>query len=494
MSKLNRRRFLATSFMSAAAATLTPKNWANVVGANENIRVATVGFRSRGGSHISGMLKQKPEGVRMVALCDVDQRVLDKGVDNLKKKGEDVKAFVDMRDLLEMKDLDCVTIATPNHWHALAAIWAIQAGKDVYVEKPVSHNVWEGRQLVKAARKYGRICQTGTQARSSVAIKEAVKWVHEGNLGKIKIGRGLCYKPRTDIGSLNKPVEIPSEIDFYLWSGPAPEEVPDYPGTKAGALHYDWHWRWAYGNGDLGNQGIHQMDIARWFLGEDSLAPRVWSVGGRLGYKDAGETPNTQIVYQDYDAAPLIFEVRGLPESKAAQSKGWSKLMDDYKGAKIGVIIECEGGDVRVTSSYGKAEAFDKDGKKIKEWNGSIDHFENFINAVRSRKRSDLTADIWEGHLSSALCHTGNISYRLGSKKNPGEIKEMIKDTRGGEETFGRMVDHLGRNEVDVTKDKLSMGVLLNMDPKVEKFIGNTDADALLTRNYREPFVVPHEV
>ncbi len=480
--------------MSAAAATLTPRNWANVVGANDNIRVATVGFRSRGNSHISGMLKQKPEGVRVVALCDIDGKVLEKGIANLKKKGEDVTGFTDMRELFDMNDLDCVTMATPNHWHALGAIWAIQAGKDVYVEKPVSHNVWEGRQIVKAARKYGRICQTGTQARSSVAIKQAAEWVQAGNLGKINVGRGLCYKPRTPIGNITKPVEIPEHIDFNLWSGPAPKVAPMYPGSKAGALHYDWHWMWAYGNGDLGNQGIHQMDIARWFLGEDQLAPRVWSVGGRLGYEDNGETPNTQIVYQDYDAAPLIFEVRGLPKDKGSQGKGWSKLMDDYKGAKIGVIIECEGGDVRVTSSYGKAEAFDKDGKKIKEWNGSIDHFENFINAVRSRKSSDLNADIWEGHLSSALCHTGNISYRLGAQKAPDEIREKIKGTRGGEEALGRMIDHLGRNDVNVAKDQLVCGEMLNMDPKVEKFFDNTDADKMLTRKYRKPFVVPHNV
>jgi hypothetical protein len=254
------------------------------------------------------------------------------------------------------------------------------------------------------------------------------------------------------------------------------------------------------------------MDIARWFLGETELAPAVWSVGGRLGYEDDGETANTQIVYQDYAKAPLIFEVHGLPSS--AKSKNMDKLMQTSAGVKfqplehkdksgkkdetvdgagVGVIVECEGGTI-VVPNYSGAVAFDKEGKEFKSWKGSEDHFKNFINACRSRRVEDLNADILEGHLSSALCHTGNISYRLGQKQNPDAILEQIKGERFAAESFGRMTEHLGKNEVDLTKNQLTIGPILKMDPKTERFTGNDAADAMLKDKYRAPFVVPDEV
>ena len=484
MSKLNRRSFLKSTLAATATIAWTAKSWSQVPGANSTLRVAVVGFKGRGESHISGMrsLQQKEKGVKITAMCDVDSKVLAAGVDKLNKTSQDVTGYRDMRAMLEKEKLDIVTIATPNHWHALATIWAVQAGKDVYVEKPVSHNVWEGRQMVNAARNYKKIVQTGTQSRSSFAIKEAVAWVAAGNLGKIKIARGLCYKPRGSIGKVANAQAIPTEIDYDLWCGPAPKDE-----MRRGKLHYDWHWIWNYGNGDLGNQGIHQMDIARWFLGEMELAPRVFSVGGRVGYVDDGETANTQIVFQDYVKAPLIFEVRGLPDKKG------SKAMDKYKGGSVAVIIECEGGNVLVPN-YTAATAVDKDGKVIKEWKGAHDHFENFIDAVRSRKHTDLSADILEGHLSSALCHTGNISYRLGKQAEAGAIREQIKADRGAAETYDRMVEHLKANEIDLSQSKLTLGPVLKMDTKTEKFIGNADADKQLTREYRKPFVVPENV
>jgi predicted dehydrogenase len=485
MKSINRRSFLKTSVYAATAtAAFSAKSWAQVKGANDTVRAATIGFNSRGGDHIKGMKALAPEGVKYVALCDIDQKVLTRGVDAMKKDNIDVAAHRDLRKLLEMKDLDVVTIATPNHWHALAAIWAIQAGKDVYVEKPVSHNVSEGRRIVEFARKHNKIVQTGTQSRSSHAIKEAVAWVNEGHLGKIVVARGLCYKPRASIGKTEGPQAVPETIDYDLWSGPAPLVPPRRNSTKYGTVHYDWHWFWNYGNGDLGNQGIHQMDIARWFLGEMELAPRVFSVGGRLGYIDDGETPNTQIVYHDYKKAPLIFEVRGLPEKTGA------KDMDKYKGGSVAVIVECEGGYVLVPN-YESATAFDKEGKEVKKWKGNSDHFENFIHAVRTRKVSDLHADILEGHLSSGLCHTGNISYRLGKQSSPDDIRAKIKADRDALPTFNRMAEHLAANGVDLTKDKLTIGEVLKMDGKTEKFIGNPAADKMLTRDYRKPYVVP---
>ncbi|HZO57665.1 MAG TPA: Gfo/Idh/MocA family oxidoreductase [Bryobacteraceae bacterium] len=486
MKNINRRNFLKTTLATAAAVNVPFPSITQEISPSDEIRVAVIGFNGRGRDHISGFSNR--QGVRLTALCDADSLVLEREVKKHQEKGLKLESFKDARKLLESKNIDAVSIATPNHWHALMAIWAIQAGKDVYVEKPISHNVWEGRKVVEAARKYQRIVQAGTQSRSSQAIKDAVAWVAAGNIGKIEVSRGLCYKPRASIGKTEGPQKVPDNIDYDLWSGPAPL-VPSRRNSKQfGPVHYDWHWIWNYGNGDLGNQGIHQMDIARWFLGVNELSPRVFSVGGRLGYEDDGETPNTQMVYHGYEKAPLIFEVRGLPE------KTGSKNMDKYKGGSVAVVVECEGGYVLVGSNYGSAVAFDKEGKQIQKWEGGVNHYQNFIEAVRSRKQSELNADIWEGHLSSALCHTGNISYRLGKAASPGQIKEQIKGDKNATETFERMAQHLAANDVDLEKSKATMGVPLLMDPKVEKFIGNSDADAMLTREYRKPFVVPERV
>jgi predicted dehydrogenase len=488
MKNLNRRTFLKSSVLTVAAAGTWPLisgcqtrgRTARVRGANEDIRVAVVGFNGRGKSHIGDLRELK--GVRLVALCDVDKDVLDKGVQALRAKGDEVTGYQDIRHLLENPDIDAVTFATSNHWHALGAIWAVQAGKDVYVEKPASHNIWEGRQLVLAARKHGRMVQTGSQCRSSVGLQEAIAWLQAGNHGNIIRARGLCYKRRASIGKADAPLAIPSSIDYDLWCGPAPKE----PMMRK-RLHYDWHWVWPSGNGDLGNQGVHQMDIARWVLGENQLAPVAFSIGGRLGYEDDGTTPNTQIIYQGYAKAPLLFEVRGLPTSSTIDK------MDSYQGAGIGVVIDCEGGRV-VIPSYSKAIVFDKDNKEFKTFDGGGDHFANFIKAVRSRKCSDLNADILEGHLSASLCHTANISYRLGQSHSPDEIRAAVRDNKDMAEALGRMEEHLAANQVDTKNTPATLGAVLKMNPKTEHFVGNAAADELLTRNYRAPFVVPARV
>jgi predicted dehydrogenase len=502
MKNLNRRHFLKTSLYTGTTIAWTAKSWAAVKGANDAIRVGVVGFNGRGQSHIKGYRDLAAEGVKITGYCDVDQGVLDRQMADSAKKNESARGYKDIRQMLEKEQLDCVSIATPNHWHALGAIWAIQAGKDVYVEKPVSNCVWEGRKIVEAARKYSRIVQTGTQSRSSANIAQAVKLVNEGKLGKIELVRGLCYKRRDSIGDTEGPQPVPAGIDYDLWCGPAPLTPPHRKSGK-GTVHYDWHWFWDYGAGDLGNQGIHQMDIARWFLGVNELSPRVLSVGGRVGYKDDAETPNTQIVFHAYRKAPLIFEVRGLPSEAGkvaaagdGKKKASTETMDKFLGASIGVIVHCEGGYV-VVPNYVSATFHDKAGKLIQELKGGDEgnaHFDNFIAAVKSRKRTDLHADIWEGHLSSALCHTGNISYRLGKQTEPAAMREKLKDLKDGQETYDRMIEHLKRNNVDTATDKLTLGVMLTMDPKVEKFIGNKPADALLKREYRAPYVIPDSV
>ncbi len=486
MKNLSRRSFLKQTALTTAAVGFSAHSWSQVKGANEDIRIGVIGFHGRGESHIDAFKKMK--GVRLTALCDVDKGVLRRGIGKLKKDGIEVEGFADIRKLLESKNLDAISIATPNHWHALGAIWGIQAGKDVYLEKPVSHNVWEGRQIVRAAEKYKKVVQTGTQSRSSTAIAEAVDYVRQGNLGKIVVARGLCYKPRPSIGKTSGPQKVPDEIDYDLWSGPAPLIPPHRNSTRWGTVHYDWHWIWAYGNGDLGNQGIHQMDIARWFLGEHELSPRVLSVGGRLGYEDDGETPNTMMIIHDYKKAPLIFEVRGLPQKAGATA------MDKLKGIDIGVIIECENGYATVTSNYRNAAIYDREGKEVKKFEGDTSHFANFITAVRSRKPEDNKAPILEGHISSALCHTGNISYRVGSQATPEKIRDALHADKAAAETFNRMAEHLAANNVDLTKTKAILGTFLTMDVKAEKFKNNDAANAFLKDKYREPFVVPEKV
>ncbi len=482
-----RRDFLKTSLLFTAALSLSPRLRAASEGANGDIRIAVIGFNGRGQDHIGNYLKQK--GARIVALCDVDSKVLEKGVAQLKAKGQEVTPFQDLRKLLESKEIDVVSIATPNHWHSLAAIWAIQAGKDVYVEKPVSHNVWEGRQLVKAAAKHERIVQMGVQSRSAIGIAEAIEWANAGHLGALKYARGLCYKRRASIGKTEGAQPVPETVDYDLWCGPA--EKLDLHRKN---LHYDWHWVWNTGNGDLGNQGIHQMDIARRFTGEQALAPKVFSVGGRLGYIDDGETPNSMFVFQDYAKAPLIFEVRGLP------SKTDSKEMDKYRGASVGVVVQYEKGHILVPN-YTDAVAFDADGKEIQKFAKGKDapanaenHYANFLDVVRSRKAADLHGKILDGHISSALCHTGNISVRLGKKLGPDAIAEKLKGNKEAMDSFDRLAAHLAANDVDLKVDQLALGEFLKMDTATEKFTGSPEADKLLTREYRAPFIVPATV
>jgi predicted dehydrogenase len=488
---VNRREFLGTSAAAASAAALGLSLASSALADDKtakdvsDVRVAQIGFNGQGKGHIQHNHKN------LVALCDVDEKVLNGMAGRLKEQhGYKLDTYTDYRKLLERKDIDAVSIATPNHIHALVAIAAAQAGKHVYVEKPASYNIWEGRQMIQAARQNNRIMQCGTQSRSSTSLKEAVDFVQGGSLGKIKYALGTCYKPRPSIGKLDKPLEIPGTLNYDLWCGPA--EKKDLYRKN---VHYDWHWDFNTGNGDMGNQGIHQMDIARWFLGENTLAPRSISIGGRLGYEDAGNTPNTQIVYLDYAAAPLIFETRGLPRSKEAQSQ-WGESMDRYRGSRIGVIVQCENGYVLVPS-YVEAFAYDNDGHELKHWNLSGDalgrHIRNFLSAVAANDASLLNADIQEGHLSSSLCHLGGISHQLGKTAHAGEISEQIKSDELLSISFDRMASHLRANGVDIdgSEGAITLGPWLELDPATEQFVGNDAATALRSRNkQREPFVI----
>lgn len=492
MNKITRRDFIKAS-IATGVATLLPFN--RVLGANNDVHVAVVGLRQRG-SNLIKLFSVIP-GVRVVAICDADSDILNRAVKKFTEYNVKVDAYTDLRRVMDNKDIDAVVTATPNHWHALVTIWACQAGKDVYVEKPVCHNIWEGRKMVEAARKYKRIVQAGTQSRSDEGLREAFEYIQAENLGKILVARGFCYNPRMSIGRVHGPQPIPQSIDYNLWTGPAP-----LTPLMRRQLHYDWHWVWSTGNGDIGNQGIHEVDMCRWVLGQTKLAPNVASIGGRFGYFDNGQTPNTQIAIYDYKPAPLIFEVRGLPQNRQARLEGktrevWEGRMDFYRGVRIGVVIQCEDG--YFAGGSGGGWIYDNEGKKIKQFvgDGGIGHQANFIKAVRSRKVTDLNADILEGYISSSLCHMANISYRLGTASGPEKIKEAIREDKASIESFESFQDHLFANEVNLEETSVILGPWLKMDTKTEKFVGDFPtfwANQLLKRSYREPFVVPVKV
>lgn len=500
----NRRQFLRGSLASAAGLAALPA-WAAPKGANGDIRVAVIGFNGRGSGHIKSL--EEIPGVRIVALCDVDNNVLQKGVENQAKKNNTVTAYTDYRKLCADPEVDAVTIATPNHTHTLIAMTAIAAGKHVYVEKPVCHNIWEGRQLVNAAEKVapkGLIVVHGMQRRSSPGWQQAMDWVKEGHIGKVTLSRGINYKARKSIGKVAAPVDAKDDriagmfrdtggkpqdvdVDYKLWSGPR-GILP----MKREQFHYDWHWQWAYGNGDIGNQGPHQTDVGRWALGNPELLPkRVMSLGGRWGYDDDGETANNQLAFYAYEPAPLLFDNRGLP----LRDMDW-KLEPVYRvngktaAARIGNVIHCEGGYVI------ESKAYDLEGKmimKFDNFNDGADHMLNFINSIRAGKLVNPNMHIAHGHHAASLSHMANISYRLGKALSVDEVKERLKGSKDGIETFEHFVQNLVDNKIDLDVDKISAGPWLDFDPVAEKFIGEFAAEAnrLATDNYVEEFRLP---
>ncbi len=500
--KLSRRQFNAVTAATAAAATLTSTRRTSAVGPNDKIGLAVVGVNGRGMSHVGGFGGNDKIEIR--AIVDIDEKVGGQKASQVAEKyGARPAVYRDVREALDSGEIDIVSCATPNHWHALIGIWAMQAGKDVYIEKPISHNIHEGRALVAAAKKYGRMFQTGTQCRSSQACIDAVKFLEEGGIGEVNFARGLCYKRRKSIGALGD-YPIPPSVDFDLWSGPAAFTDPKVTRQQ---FHYDWHWQRLYGNGDLGNQGPHQTDVARWGLGLNRQPNSVISYGGRLGYQaerkdpgyvDAGNTANTEVSIYDYGDKCIVFETRGLSVDDSADDE-LNKLFDSKSGNKIGVVFYGSEGYL-VQTSYGHCAAYDGDMKLVREFKmkGDLDkiHMANFVDACVSRDASSLNADATTGHLSAAVSHLGNISYYLGEENrvSPQELSDVIagvKSLDDNVETLERTLKHLKSSGVDPEKEKLSLGPHLAFDPEAEKFIDNDAANAMLTREYRQGFEVP---
>ncbi len=461
-------------------------------GANGDVRVAIVGIGSKEavggvggrGHQLIDSLRKVP-GTRIVALCDVDRDHLQRKAAELKDQGIQTAQYSDLRRVCDDKDIDAVVVATPNHWHALATIWACQAGKDVYVEKPVSHNIWEGRQMVAAARKYGRVVQAGTQARSSPVLREAHAWLERGELGALRFARIVLYRQRAGIGRSALPNPAPAGVDYDLWCGPA-EKVP----LRRKQLHYDWHWVWSTGSGEMGNNGVHYLDMCRWMMKLGTSAPRVVSVGGRFGFEDDGETPNTQVACFDFSPAPIYCEIRGLPD------KAGSKTMDSFRGTSVGMVLEFDGGSL--AGAHLNATASDREGRVIRKFGpapwGEMDggHLANFIAAVRRRRPDELHAEILEGHLSAACCHQANISHRLGRAGAGEPAGAALAANPVLADALARYREHLRANAIEFVPRQVT-GPLLTFDVMTEQFVGDRAADAnrLLTREYRPPFVVP---
>lgn len=480
MTSLNRRKFLVSAGTLAVMPMVNASTWARARGAGDRIRVAVAGL-SRGKQHIAALLAQP--GVEISHLCDVDTARL-AGLDQKVAKAQGkAPAFVqDLRKIIEDKTVDILCIATPNHWHTLASIWAIQAGKDVYVEKPLSQTVAEGRRLTEAARKYGRIVQHGTQNRSNESIRAAVEFMKAGKLGKVTLATAVDYKKRGGIGRHKGPGTIPSTVDYDLWLGPAAKKP-----LERLRLHYDWHWFWEYGSGDMGNQGVHQIDVAMWGLGKNGMPKAVHSAGGRFLYDDDGETANTQTAVFDYGDCKLICEMRNLQSQPLL-------------GTRIGNIwYGTEGYIVRDLSAGNTCRAYLGKSKQPTVFEGKGDlgtlekqHFANFLAAVRSRKHDELRADVETGHYSSALCHLANISHRIG-KDVPFGAKPPAFASNEAAEAFERQKAHLRDNKIDMKATKYRLGQSLTVDAR-EETLGDSAANALLTRQYRAPFVVPEKL
>jgi predicted dehydrogenase len=479
MAHLNRRSFMKTV---AAAATVTvagTKSSGRVLGANENIRIGVAGLNGRGSAHVGAYVGMK--GVQITYLIDPDTRTYASKVKQIQARAGNVPQTVqDVRRALEDRNLDAISIATPNHWHALMTVWAAQAGKHVYVEKPMSHNVKEGRIAVDMARKHNVIVQHGTQSRSNTGIANVIEVIRSGKLGRLLIARALCYKTRNSIG-MRENTDPPKEVDFNIWLGPASRRP-----FHANLVHYNWHWFWDFGNGDIGNQGVHQMDIARWGIPGATLPRSVISLGGRFGYTDQGETPNTQISIMDFGQTQLIFEVRGLRTS-------------GFHGQAVGNIFHLEEGIIAGSNFYPRGSTTPAPLPRV-EGNGGrgpggTDHFGNFIAALRSNRRQDLNAELLEGHYSSALGHLANISYRLGEQAPFNPRTRAFGDNKDAYEALGRMEEHLTQgNGLKLDGLTYRVGRRLDFDASTETFRGNEDANRLLTRVYREPFIVPDRV
>ena len=492
MKPIPRRSFLQSTLVAAgsglAATGLRPSTRAAPAGANDAIRVGIIGLGNKGLGHLKSCVRNKE--VRVTAVCDVDPERVARALDTVKDSHLSPFGTMDARVLLDRDDVDAIFVATCNHWHALLTVWGCQAGKDVYVEKPMSHTVWEGRKMIEAAAKYRRIVQVGTQYRSGTGLAEGIQFIRDGQLGKLQYVHAVAYLRRGSIG--RRLPWYPEGLSYDLFCGPAPM-VP----LERNKLHYDWHWMWDTGNGDLGNNGVHFLDLALRVAGQTLPPPRVLGLGARYTDPagDVAEVPNAQVVVYDYPGAPVIYENRALP------AKPGVDFMDQAGGVRIGVVAHCEGGYV---SGLTGLAAHDRGGKVIRKFpsDGGAGHAANFFAAVRSRRARDLAAPVETGHTSAAVCHYGNISCRAGDPATPDQIMSALEPVTGAAEIGHSLLRHLGVHGIELTTRPLALGPWLELDASRDGIAGvqagfdprREFARHLLRQTQRPPYVIPEKV
>lgn len=476
---ISRRKFLVGS-AAVGATCLLPAT--DVLGANDRVNVAIIGCGDKGGGHINGF--KQIDGVRIVAVSDPDSQRMAEGAAKVEYP---VAQHQDFRRVLDDRNIDAVVIVTPNHWHAPMTIMACRAGKHVYVEKPVSHTIWEGRRMVAAAREHDRIVQAGTQHRSDPALRELAADLKSGMYGEVQWIHSSQLTAREPIGKVTEPTAVPAHIDYDLWAGPAP--LTPVMRTK---FHYDWHWQWNWGDGEMGNWGIHYFDDVLNLLGLDTVPTRVTAAGNRFAWNDDGQTPNMHMALFDLAGIPLVADIRNLPDPQRPEGgRAGGNGGAVYLRMRHGNYIMCADAFIRIARGGGKS--YDrKTGQEIKHYKGTggSGHDLNFINAVRSGRRSDLNAEIEASHRSTILCHQANISYRIGSRAALDDVRERFQPHADADQTLADMVEQLQSNAVDLSRTQFVLGPPLEFDPQRERFTGSHSelANGYLRYEYRAPF------
>ncbi|MBN1362819.1 MAG: Gfo/Idh/MocA family oxidoreductase [Sedimentisphaerales bacterium] len=489
MGQITRRRFLKSSLIATAGAYAGLASRGSLRAAESSaaeVRLAVLGVGGRGSGHMREF--QDLPGVTVVAVCDPDQRRVDQNVADYKRRYEkSVDGYTDLRRVLDRDDVDAVSIASPNHWHSLMTVWACQAGKHVYCEKPVSHSIWEGRKMVEAARKYNRIVEAGTQQRSCPAVIEAAKDVQAERWGKVRWVHCSRLNSREPIGKVTEPQPVPASVDYNLWAGPAPMTP-----VMRKSFHYDWHWQWNWGDGEMANWGVHYLDDLRHILGWDDLPTKVVSAGNRFAWDDNGQTPNMHFALFEHGDVKVVVDIRNLPDPQRRGGREGAV----YLGRRDGNYIQCENATVRI--SRGGGGAYDENGQRVHQYRGDsgAGHTQNFIDAVRSGRREDLNADIEVGHLSTAMAHQANAAWRAGAEASVDEVRESIKSHEDALNTLGDMLEQLEGNSVDLAKTPFVLGPQLTYDCRQEQFVGpNAEkGNKYLKYTYREGFVMPENV
>ena len=471
---ITRRDFVKGAVAASTVYSLMPSS---VLGANDRVNVGVIGVGGKGLEHLVGF--SQIENVDVIAASDPDLTHLD-------IKGYSGAKHGDFRKLLEMKEIDAVVIATPDHWHCLGAITACQAGKHVYVEKPVSHNIWEGRQMVRAARKYNRIVQAGTQHRSCPAVQECARDVQAGKYGKVLWVHTSELGARRPIGKVDGPLEVPEHIDYNLWAGPAP--LAPVMRTK---FHYDWRWQWLWGTGQMGNWGVHYFDDLRHILGWDDVPTSIQAAGNRW-WDDDGQTPNMHMCLMEHGDVKVVLDIRMMGDPAGRGGDGGAV----YLRSRGGNYIMCEDGYIMISRGGGKS--YDPDGKMIKQYKGTggRGHDVNFIDAVRQGSNKSLNSEIEIGHQSTVMCHQANLGWQIGSEVSVDEVRENMKCHEDAANTLESIITQLNGNKIDLKTWPFVMGPKLTYDTKAEKFTGTAAvcANKYLSREYRKPFVITEEV